>query len=68
MDSRHAEINTKLEECSKITQETENQLQRVCRFQEYLMISRSHLDVYGEFSVIFTTVDPLCPLLIFKIQ
>lgn len=46
VDSRHAEINTKLEECSKITQETENQLQRVCRFQEYLMISRSHLDVY----------------------
>ena len=62
MDSRHAEINTKLEECSKITQETENQLQRVCRFQEYLMISRSHLDVYGELSVIFDTycqIDPL---------
>ena len=47
VNNRHADINKQLEECTKITQETENQLQKVCRLQEYMMITRSHLEVYG---------------------
>ena len=48
VDTRHAEINSQLEQCSKITQETETQLQKVCRLQEYMMITRSHLEVYAK--------------------
>ena len=48
VDSRHAEINSQLEQCAKITQETETQLQKVCRLQEYMMITRSHLEVYAK--------------------
>ena len=44
--NRHAEITAQCEQCVKTTQETENQLQKVCRLQEYMMITRSHLEVY----------------------
>ncbi|CAG5081753.1 Oidioi.mRNA.OKI2018_I69.PAR.g9953.t1.cds [Oikopleura dioica] len=46
--NRHAEITSQCEQCMKITQETENQLQKVCRLQEYMMITRSHLEVYSK--------------------
>jgi len=46
--TRHTEINNQLEQCNKITQETENQLQKVCRLQEFMMITRSHLEVFAK--------------------
>lgn len=48
VNNRHQEINNQLEQCTKITQETETQLQKVCRLQEYMMITRSHLEVYAK--------------------